>query len=107
MSKTFEPTNSSSNLGEELLRKRLDRKCCVVCGKPPVGFTGYVFYQSGKTRLYAPFCKEHLALAPNYANPIFENQKALELFKRMFPKTYYEDVKDKPVLFFDTHKNAK
>jgi hypothetical protein len=88
------------------LRKRLDRKICVVCGNPPVGFTGYVYYESGKTRLYAPFCKEHLDKAPQYANPIFENQAALDLFKQMFPKPYYEDVEGKPVLFFASRKTA-
>ena len=88
------------------MRKRLDRKRCVVCGNPPVGFTGYVYYESGTTRLYAPFCKEHLDKAPQYANPIFENQAALDLFKQMFPKTFHEDVEGKPILFFDSHKTA-
>jgi hypothetical protein len=89
------------------LRKRLDLKRCVVCGNPSVGFTGYVYYESGTTRLYAPFCKEHLDNAPKYANPIFENPAAVELFKQMFPVTYLQDVKEKPTLFFDSHKTAK
>jgi hypothetical protein len=82
------------------LRKRLDRKRCVVCGNPPDGHTGYVYYQSGKTRLYAPFCQEHLDKASEYANPIFENPAAAELFRKMFPVTYLQDVKGKPILFF-------
>lgn len=68
---------------------------------------GYVFYESGKTRLYAPFCKEHLDKAPQYATPVFENQAALDIFQKMFPVTYLQDVKGKSILFFDSHKTAK
>jgi hypothetical protein len=89
------------------MRKRLDRTKCVVCGKPPAGHTGYVYYQSGITRLYAPFCKEHLDKASEYANPIFENQEAVDLFRQMFPVTYLQDIKGKPIIFFDSYKNAK
>ncbi len=89
------------------MRRRLDRSRCVVCGKPPAGHTGYVYYQSGTTRLYAPFCQDHLNKASQYANPIFENQAALDLFRQMFPVTYLQDVKGKPVLFFDSRKTAK
>ena len=89
------------------MRRRLDRTKCVVCGNPPVGFTGYVYYQSNKTRLYAPFCKEHLDKAPQYAYPVFENPEAVELFRQMFPVTYLQDVKGKPILFFDSHKTPK
>jgi hypothetical protein len=89
------------------LRKRLDRKRCVVCGNPPAGFTGYVFYESGIDRLYAPFCKDHLDKAPQYANPIFESQAAVDLFRQMFPVTYLQDVKGKPILFFDSYKTPK
>jgi hypothetical protein len=79
---------------------RLNRNRCVVCGNPPAGHTGYVYYQSGTTRLYAPFCKEHLDKASEYANPVFESPAALELFRQMFPVTYLQDVKGKPILFF-------
>lgn len=82
------------------MKKRLDRKRCVVCGAPPVGFTGYVFFESGKSRLYAPFCKEHLDTAPRFANPVFENEAAVELFYRKYPKQFAEDVKGKRLLFF-------
>jgi len=88
------------------LRKYLDRTKCVVCGEPPAGHTGYVYYQSGNTRLYAPFCQEHLDKASNYAKPIFENQEAVDIFKQMFPVTYLQDVKGKPILFFDSYKTA-
>jgi hypothetical protein len=82
------------------LGSRLNRNRCVVCGNPPAGHTGYVYYQSGTTRLYAPFCKEHLDKASEYANPVFENPAAVELFRQMFPVTYLQDVKGKPILFF-------
>ena len=82
------------------MRRRLNRNRCVVCGKPPAGHTGYVYYESGRTRLFAPFCKEHLDKASEYANPVFENPAAVELFRQMFPVTYLQDVKGKPILFF-------
>ena len=82
------------------MKKRFNRKICVVCGAPPVGFTGYVYFESGKSRLYAPFCKEHLDTAPRYANPIFENEAAVELFAKTHPKQFAQDVKGKPLLFF-------
>ena len=89
------------------MRKRLNRKRCVVCGNPPAGAAGYVYYESNRTRLEAPFCKEHLDKAPQYATPVFENQAALDIFQKMFPVTYLQDVKDKPVLFFDSYKTVK
>ena len=49
---------------------------------------------------YAPFCKEHLDKASEYANPVFENPAAVELFRQMFPVTYLQDVKGKPIFFF-------
>ena len=98
-------TDSSNR--SALLVKRLNRKRCVVCGNSPVEFTGYVYYESGTTRLYAPFCKEHLSKASEYANPVFENPAAVELFRQMFPVTYLQDVKGKPILFFDSHKTQK
>ena len=82
------------------MRRRLNRKRCIICGNLAVELTGYVFYQNGKTRLYAPFCQEHLDKAPNYAVPVFENQAALDIFKKMFPVTYLQDVKGKPIIFF-------
>lgn len=87
------------------MRRRLNRKRCVVCGNPTAGFCGYVFYESSRTKLNAPFCQEHLEKAPQYAVPVFENQTALGIFKKMFPVTYLQDVKGKPILFFDTHKS--
>src|SRR5665647_1758285 len=89
------------------LVKRINRKRCVVCGNSPVEFTGYVYYESGTTRMHAPFCEEHFDKASEYANPIFENPAALEQFKQMFPVTYLQDVKDKPTLFFNSNKTAK
>jgi hypothetical protein len=89
------------------LRKRLNRKRCVVCGAERAGVTGYVYYESGTTRMYAPFCKQHLEKCHEYAIPVFENPAALEIFKQMFPVTYLQDVKDKPILFFNSYKAEK
>ena len=78
----------------------------MVCGNSPVEFRGYVYYESGTTRLYAPFCESHLAKFNEYASPVFENPAAYEQFKQMFPVTYLQDVKGKPILFFDSYKTA-
>jgi hypothetical protein len=83
---------------------RLNKKRCVVCGEPPAGFTGYAYFESGQTRLYAPFCQKHLDKVNEYGNPVFENQAALELFMQMHPQTYRDYVKDKPVVFFNQTK---
>ena len=86
---------------KKAIRKmRLNRKCCVVCGAPPAGFTGYVYFASGRSRLYAPFCKEHLDTCRRFANPIFENEAALKLFFEKHPKEFAEDVRGKPLVFF-------
>jgi hypothetical protein len=95
----------SSNKSD-LLMKRINRKRCVVCGKSPVRFAGYVYYESGTTRLHAPFCEEHLSKANEFANPIFENQAAADLFEQMHPSTYWQDVAGKPLIFFNSNKTA-
>jgi hypothetical protein len=56
--------------------------------------------------MYAPFCQQHLEKFNEYASPVFENQVVLDLFKQMFPVTYLQDVKGKPILFFDSYKTA-
>ena len=85
---------------------RINKKKCVVCGAPPAGFTGYIFFESGTTRMYAPYCKKHLENNDQYARPVFENQAALDLFKQMHPRTYWQDVHGKTILFFNSPKTA-
>lgn len=79
----------------------------MVCGNSPVQFAGYVFYENGKTQLKAPFCSDHIAAATSYANPVFENEAALALFKAMHPVSYWQDVADKIILYFDSYKRAE
>ena len=95
--------NTEFPMGYQRIRVKLNLYRCVVCGELMAGATGYVFYQSGRTRLGAPFCKTHLDCSHQYAKPVFENQPALDLFKQMFPKSYHEDVEGKPILFFNTY----
>ena len=83
---------------------RINKKKCIVCGAPPTGFTGYVYFETGQTRLFAPFCKQHLDEVGEYANPIFENQTALELFQKTHRQEYLKYVKDKNILFFNQSK---
>ena len=94
-------------MGNAVCRIKLNQYLCVVCGELRAGVTGYLFYQSGRSRMGAPFCKAHLDQCHEYAKPVFENQPALELFKQMFPKAYREDVEGKPILFFNTYRLRK
>ncbi len=77
---------------------------CVVCGIPSVCLKGHLFYQTGRFRFGAPFCKEHAPHFQEYAHPIFENVAAQELFKYMYPRTYRESVEGKQILYFNTYK---
>ena len=83
---------------------RLNKKRCAICGEPPTEFTGYAYFESGQTRLYVPFCQKHIDKVNEYANPVFENQAALELFMKMNPKTYCDYVKGKPLIFFNAYQ---
>ena len=86
---------------------KLKRDKCVVCGAKRADVKSYVYYASGRTRLDAPFCQQHIENLEEYASPVFENQAALELFKKMFPQTYWQDVSGKTILFFDTYRREK
>jgi coenzyme F420-reducing hydrogenase beta subunit len=78
---------------------RMDSKVCVVCGAPAAGITGYIFFADAHTRIGAPFCKQHLNNHWEYANPVFENKEALNVFQQKHPRLYSERVKDKKILF--------
>jgi len=77
----------------------MNTKVCVVCGAPAAGVTGYIFYTSARTKIGAPFCKEHLDNHCEYANPVFENREALVIFQEKHPKLYLQRVKGKKILF--------
>lgn len=77
----------------------MDSKVCVVCGAPAAGITGYVFFASSRTRIGAPFCKDHLDNHADYANPVFENREALDIFLQIHPRLYSQRVKGKKILF--------
>jgi hypothetical protein len=84
-------------------RFKLNQYRCVICGEIRAGLRGYLFYQSGRTRLGIPFCKNHLDHSHEFANPVFENLPAVDLFKQMFPQTYQQDVEGKPIVYFNTY----
>jgi hypothetical protein len=85
----------------------MESKVCVVCGAPSAGITGYIFYESGLTKVGAPFCKQHLDHNIDYSNPVFENKAALVLFKRKHPRLYFQRVKSKKILFLHEPESAK
>jgi len=71
-----------------------------ICSAPAVGWTGYIFYSNGKILVSVPFCGNHIRkLGVEIANPILENQLALELFREKHPELYQRYVKDKKIIF--------
>jgi len=89
-------------------RVKISQRRCIVCGIPSACCKGQLFYQTGRLRFGAPFCKEHAAHFHEYAQPVFENQTAQNLYQYMHPQTYRKKVENKHILYFDTykHKNA-
>jgi hypothetical protein len=77
----------------------MERKVCVVCGAPAIGVTGCIFFENGRTKVGAPFCKQHLEEYVEYSNPVFENEAALTLFRKKHPRLYLQRVKNKKILF--------
>jgi hypothetical protein len=86
-------------------RVKLLQNRCVICGAPSTCSKGHLFYQTGRSKYGTPFCKEHAEHFGKYATPVFENKRALELFKYMFPRTYGKNVEGKPIIYFDTFKH--
>jgi hypothetical protein len=80
----------------------MSTKECVVCGAPAAGITGYIFFANGRTRTGVPFCKEHLDNHSEYANPVFENREALDVFQEKHPRLHLQRVKGKKILFLQT-----
>ena len=86
----------------------MEGKVCVVCGVPAADITGYIFFASGRMKVGAPFCKQHLDNNINYSNPVFENRAALVLFQHKHPRLYFQRVKSKKILFLhETESGTK
>jgi hypothetical protein len=83
------------------------RKPCLVCGKPSVGVASYVFQANGISKNGVPFCQLHLDNQQAYAMPVFENQDALELFKKEHPRLFKRCVQEKTILFLQQSKPSK
>ena len=82
------------------------RKPCIVCGQPSAGITGYLFLADGTNKIGVPFCQPHLDHQEAYASPVFENQDALEVFKKEHPGLYKRCVQDKIILFLQSPKTS-
>ena len=76
------------------------KKECVICGceNPFYGWSGYIYFEDS-SKMMAGWCKKHDIEFTDYANPIFENENALELFKQLHQKDYNKYVKGKGVLY--------
>jgi|SRR5208283_4487119 len=102
MSCTLEEQKAEPQVEKRPYKKR--RKPCLVCGKPSVGVAGYVFQVDGTSKIGVPFCQLHLDNQQAYATPVFENQDALELFKREHPGLFKRCVQGKTILFLQQPK---
>jgi hypothetical protein len=80
------------------------QKPCLVCGKPSAGVTSYVFMADGTNKIGVPFCQLHLDNQQAYATPVFENQDALDLFKKEHPGLFKHSVQGKTILFLQPPK---
>ena len=105
MSCTLQET--ATEIPDENARYKKRRKPCIVCGQPSAGITGYLFLADGKNKIGVPFCQTHLDKQPAYASPVFENQDALELFKKEHPGLYKSCVQGKTILFLQPLKTSE
>jgi hypothetical protein len=97
MSCTLEEPKTEPQVEKRPYKKR--RKPCIVCGKPSVGVTSYVFQVDGTSKIGLSFCQLHLDNQQAYVSPVFENQDALDLFKKEHPGLFKRCVQDKTILF--------
>jgi len=85
------------------MRERITN--CLICGKliEKDITSGYYFLEDGtETICIEAFCSYQCVITAleNYANPVFQNRKALELFKRKHWKQWRK-IEDKPKLFLE------
>ena len=106
MSCTLQETKPTNEAVAEQGPYKKRKKPCIVCGKPSVGVTSYIFQVDGKNKIGVPFCQLHLDNSGAYASPVFENQDALELFKKEHPGLYNRCVKGKTILFLNSPKTS-
>ncbi len=105
MTCVLEESTAKLKIDKEPYRKR--RKPCIVCGKPSAGVTSYIFQADGTNKIGVPFCQLHLDNQQAYAMPVFENQDALELFKKEHPELFKRRVQGKTILFLQQPKTNK
>jgi hypothetical protein len=102
MSCTLEEPKTEPQVEKKPYKKR--RKPCVVCGQPSAGLISYLFFADGTNKLWVPFCQPHLDKHEAYASPVFENQDALDLFKKEHPGLFKRCVQGKIILFLQQPK---
>ena len=75
---------------------------CVICGnKKGIVFSGYIFMEDGSELIGAPWCGEHEKDIGFVANPVFQNKRALELYKQKHPKIYREKIVNRKIIFLE------
>jgi hypothetical protein len=97
---------------ERIMVRRIVGEKCLICGKSVkhcTVFTGYVFFEDDEEQVGAWFCSSECAndFVENFANPVFQNKKAYELFRERHPKKFAENVEGKKVLFLEEEGNGQ
>ena len=82
------------------------KKPCIICRQPSVGVTGFVFMSNGRNRIGVPFCQQHMDNHESFAMPVFENQEALELYKKEHPRLFESSIKGKTILYLNQPKTS-
>ena len=95
---------------ELILEMRDQITNCLICGSLiENGITsGYYFLEDGtETVSIEAFCKYQCVVTAldNYAQPVFQNHKAMELFKRKHGRQWRK-IEDKPKLFLEKEEGA-
>ena len=75
---------------------------CVVCGAKAAASTGYCFMEDGSELVGVGFCNDHLSGAGlSIGNPVFQNRKALDLFREKHPQLYAKNVEGKLIVVLE------
>ena len=84
------------------MQKNKTYEKCVICGNTKgLVYSGYIFTEDGRELLGAAWCGLHQKVIGFVANPIFQNHKALDLFKKKHPKIYHNRIKNQKIIFLE------
>jgi hypothetical protein len=83
-------------------------KPCIICKKPSVGVSSYLYLADGTNKIGVPFCQQHLdEIGIKYATPVFENRSAFDRFREAHPILYNRYAAGKkPLILNELHTSG-